>query len=472
MPVRSSCTRPRSSAVHWRRLALWGVIVGCCAAPAHAQTDPANPLLAASDSIETLVRHVSHSVVQIVVTGFRPVSTSSAGSETSVGRGRALGSGVVIAAGGYIITNAHVVNGAERIDVIAAAAANDEGAERRQASRTLRASLVGVADEWDLALLKVDGADLPFLPLARYDAVRQGQLVFAFGSPDGLRNSVTMGMVSAVARQMETDSPIAYIQTDAAINPGSSGGPLVNAKGQVVGINTFIRSSAGGSDGLGFALPSNLVELAVPQLREFGHLRRALIGLASQTLTPTIAEGLHLPPTGGLIVSDVLAGSPAAEAGIRVGDVVMAVDGARADEDTARLYLKLASLRAGMPVKVDLMRVGAAVTVVVTPAQIPEDDQDAALADPTAMVVEPLAILAVPGAPQGGGGVEVVARIDAPHAEDVALAVGDVIRSVNGTMVDSVPALRAALEAIGHQHAIVMHVGRAGRLTYVAFQRD
>jgi serine protease Do len=457
----------------WRALAICGVLVASATVPARAATDPGNPLIAASDSIEALVRTVSHSVVQVVVTGFRPVSAGSSDVDSSVGRGRSIGSGVVIDAGGYIITNAHVVAGAERIDVIAPAQADDEAAGPFRASRALQAALVGVSDEWDLALLKVEAPDLPALPLAGYDTVRQGQLVFAFGSPDGLRNSVTMGMVSAVARQMEADSPIAYVQTDAAINPGNSGGPLVNAKGQIVGINTFIRSSSGGSDGLGFALPSSLVGLAYPQLRDFGHLRRAIIGVVTQTLTPTIAEGLHLPPTGGLLVSDVLPGGPADRAGIRIGDVLTAVGGERADEDTARLYLHLASLQAGKAIRVDALRAEMPFSVVLTPAQTPGDDARSAIADPGAMVVELLAILGAPReAGEGAAGVVVLARLDSPHAEDVALSVGDVIRTVNGTSVESVDALRTALETVGHGRAIVMQVERAGRLTYVGFQRD
>src|SRR6185436_1282321 len=132
----------------------------------------------------------------------------------------------------------------------------------------------------DLALLKVDGVKLPALPLASYSQVRQGETVFAFGSPSGLRNSLTHGLISAVARQVDPDSPLIYIQTDAPINPGNSGGPLVNIRGEVVGVNTFIVSQSGGNEGLGFAIPSATARTAIGQLRKFGQLRRQEVGMS------------------------------------------------------------------------------------------------------------------------------------------------------------------------------------------------
>ena len=148
--------------------------------------------------------------------------------------------------------------------------------------------------------------------------IRQGELVFAFGSPEGLRNSVTMGVVSSVARQPDPDSPTIYIQTDAPINPGNSGGPLVNVDGELVGLNTFILTESGGSQGLGFAIPSAVVASAYPQLRKYGHLHRGLIGFSMQAITPALAAGLGLSRTSGVMVSDVMPGSAAEAAGIAV----------------------------------------------------------------------------------------------------------------------------------------------------------
>jgi serine protease Do len=282
-----------------------------------------------------------------------------------------------------------------------------------------------------------------------------------------------MGMVSAVARQMETDSPLVYIQTDASINPGNSGGPLVNVHGEVIGINTFIRSAAGGSDGLGFALPSNLVALAYPQLREFGRLRRAVIGVATQTLTSVIASGLHLPSTGGLIVSDVGRNSPADGAGIRVGDVITSIDGEEIeDAGPARLYLHLASLQAGHAITIAGQRSTSPFAVTVTPVEPPRDDDRVAMLDSRSMAIEPLAVLGVSYHAEGVAGVMVAARLDTPHAAEVSLSVGDVILSINGVAVDNVASLRQSVEAVGRRQAVVLQVLQSGRLAYVAFERD
>ena len=140
-------------------------------------------------------------------------------------------------------------------------------------------------------MLKVEGLKLPALPLATYSQVRQGEMVFAFGSPNGLRNSLTHGLVSAVARQVDPDSPQIFVQTDAPINPGNSGGPLVNIRGEVVGVNTFIMSQSGGNEGLGFAIPSATARTVFRQLRQYGYLRRQEVGMSIQTITPGMADG-------------------------------------------------------------------------------------------------------------------------------------------------------------------------------------
>jgi serine protease Do len=231
----------------------------------------------------------------------------------------------------------------------------------------LKARLVGVAVELDLALLSVDATGLPALPWADYDSLRQGELVFAFGSPDGLRDSVTMGIVSAVARQADPDSPLVYIQTDAAINPGNSGGPLVNVDGQIVGLNTFIATASGGSEGLGFALPSAIVSAVYPQLRATGRVRRASIGVAVQTFTPMLAAGLGLSLDSGLLVSDVMPGGPADGAGLRPGDVITAIDGSAVDRFTfSHFYLFLFGVRDGQEIRLTVRRGTDRLDVVAT----------------------------------------------------------------------------------------------------------
>ena len=442
-----------------------------------------NPLREASGSIEALVARVSRSVVQITVTGYQPTGDPSR-TDVALGRSHSLGSGVVIDTEGHILTNAHVVAGAERIEVTlpdrdVTAGPPRLGAMERQ---VVEARLVGIAPDLDLALVAVEVSGLEPLPLADYSRVRQGELVFAFGSPDGLRNSVTMGMVSAVARQTENFTPLVYVQTDAAINPGNSGGPLVNVNGELVGINTFIRSASGGSEGLGFALPSAFVGLAYPQLRDYGHLHRAVIGLAVQTVTPMLGTGLSLPLDARLIVADVAPGSPAAAAGFQAGDLLTAIDGRRVDDLTlAELYLTLYSLRSGQRLTLTARRGGETITAPLDAVDVPHVCERATVIDSQGTLVEPLGILGVsvdrrlalsmPGL-RGPAGVLVAARVNAQRTPAGVLESGDVIHAINGIAVTSPETLRAELARIARHGAIVLQVERNGQLTYVAFERD
>ena len=198
---------------------------------------------------------------------------------------------------------------------------------------------------------------LPPLPLGDSDTLRAGQLVFAFGSPLGLDNTVTMGVVSAVGRQLEPDDPMVYVQTDAPINPGSSGGPLVNAAGQVVGINTMILSQGGGNEGLGFAAPSNIVRAVYDQLRANGRVHRGSIGAVVQSITPVMARALDLPQDSGAIVADVDLDGPAGVAGLRVGDIVVALDG-KPIENGRQLDVNLYRRAAGDVAQLDVLRAG------------------------------------------------------------------------------------------------------------------
>ena len=177
-------------------------------------------------------------------------------------------------------------------------------------------------------------------------------MVFAFGSPEGLRNTVTMGAVSSVARQPDPDSPLVYVQTDTPINPGNSGGPLVDADGNLVGINTFILSSSGGNQGLGFAIPAVEVAYAYPQLLKFGHIHRPEIGLIAQAITPEIAAGLHLQRDFGVVAADVVPGEPADTAGLKIQDIILSVDGTR----TTSLPLFVSTLYMHTAIRCDARR--------------------------------------------------------------------------------------------------------------------
>src|SRR6476661_8182921 len=238
-----------------------------------------------NSSVRALVKRVTPSVVQVLVTGFGPVESSRGTTGLVLGRQQVIGSGVIIDPDGYIVTNAHVIRGAHRVQVNIPAASNDETPDRSLVSargRTVDARILGMDSDMDLALLKIEVKGLRSLPLCDYNKVRQGDVVFAFGSPEGLQDSVTMGVVSAAARQPNPDSPMVFVQSDAATNPGSSGGPLVNVDGELVGINTFIVTEGGGNEGLGFAIPSDVVAFAYPELRRYGHVHRGDVGLAVQ----------------------------------------------------------------------------------------------------------------------------------------------------------------------------------------------
>ena len=207
-------------------------------------------------------------------------------------RQHAVGSGVIVDSSGYIMTNAHVVEGAQRIRVALPLPMGDSAGQVPIGKRRiLEARLVGQHKETDLALLKIDETDLPTLPLLSQQRPHVGQLVFAIGSPEGLQNSVTMGVVSALARQADSTKPLTYLQTDAPINPGNSGGPLVDMNGFVLGINTFILSQGGGSEGLGFAIPARVVDFVYRSLRKYGHVHRVEIGAVAQEITPDSGGG-------------------------------------------------------------------------------------------------------------------------------------------------------------------------------------
>ena len=455
------------------------------ALPAAAQSarkpDPGpESLVRMNESTDALTRKVWPSVVQIIVTGYGTRAEQSKGDESRVvfGRQRSTGSGFVIDPDGYIMTNAHVVSGAQRIQVVLPPANADGTLATALSGRstTVNARLAGIATELDLALLKVD-VKLPALPLATYSELRQGETVFAFGSPIGLRNSLTHGLVSAVARQIDPDSPLIFIQTDAPINPGNSGGPLVNIRGEVVGVNTFILSQSGGNEGLGFAVPSATARTALKQLKQFGFLRRQEVGMTLQTITPPMAAGLGLKRNYGLIVSDVWPRSPAEKAGLKVGDVLVSVDGQPADNlPTVNYNFRLRDTPDS--VKLAVLRGEDEFVLMITPVEVrSEFDSAASMADPEKSLVAELGFL----------GVEIDARIAAiatglrdpfgimvvalasGGSSDVPLQARDIIRSVNKQQVTTLQALRDTMRAMPKGTPVTLQIQRDGKLMFVTF---
>jgi len=445
---------------------------------------PSDALERMNQAIDALTRKVWPSVVQIQVTGLGVRDERGTGEVSAVvTTQRSVGSGFVIDSDGYILTNAHVVNGAQRVQVVVPEASADGSLATALAGRSTvaPARIVGLTSELDLALLKVDGLKLPALPLAGYRDLRQGETVFAFGSPGGLRNTLTHGLVSAVARQIDPDSPLIYIQTDAPINPGNSGGPLVNIRGEVVGVNTFILSQSGGNEGLGFAVPSATARTVFKQLKQFGILRRQEIGISLQSITPTMAAALELTEDHGIIVSDVWPGGPAEGSGLKPGDVLVSVDGERADNlPTVSYNFRLRD--STDPVRIVVRREGSEKSFFVRPVEERSefDSVVAAASDPQQSLVPELGILGIEidqriaSAAKGlrdPYGILVMARA-AGGAGDVPLQPRDIIRSINTRAIFTIASLRDILRGLKPGAPVTLQIQRADRLTYITFTLD
>ncbi len=287
------------------------------------------------------------------------------GPTPGAGRAVSLGSGFIIDPAGYIVTNNHVIDGADEISVTLTD------------NTTLKAKLVGKDERVDLALLKVD-TDHPLkaVEFGDSDSARVGDWVLAIGNPFGLGGSVTAGIVSARGRDIRQGPYDDFIQTDAAINRGNSGGPLFNMDGKVIGINTAIYSPSGGSVGIGFSVPSNLARPVVMQLRQYGHARRGWLGVRIQQVTPDIAESLGLKTPAGAMVAGVNDGGPADKAGIRNGDVILKFNGQDVKE-MRTLPRIVAETDIGKGVPVELWRDGKNVTVTASVGEMPDDVQQA-----------------------------------------------------------------------------------------------
>jgi serine protease Do len=301
-------------------------------------------------------------------------------------------------------------------------------------------------------------------------------LDMAFGNPLGLEGSVSMGVVSSTSRQIKPDSTMIYIQTDAPINPGNSGGPLIDADGRVVGINTFILTQSGGSEGLGFAVPSNVVKNVYEQIRKEGHVHRGRIGIHAQTITQVMASGLSLPRDFGVIVADVEPEGPADKAGVQVGDIILRLNGKRL-ENARQLEVNVYRYPKGEKVSLDVLRGSETLKMDVPVVEDHEDpERFADMVNPEDNLVPRLGILGIAidktlaeMLPQlrRPYGVVVAAGSVSDFTSGTGLTQGDVIFSVNGSPVTSVPALKRKLDEFKSGDEVVLQIQRSERLMFV-----
>jgi len=460
------------------------------AAAESRSTDTQNVLRQMNSALQDLAARVSPAVVQIQTTGYGPLTEGDGdrGRTALIVRQHAVGSGVIVDANGYIMTNAHVVEGAHRIRVALPMSLNSSPSNLPAGRRQLfDAKVLGVHKESDLALLKIEQTDLPTLSLEAQQNIRVGQMVLAVGSPEGLQSSVTMGVISAVARQADPAKSLNYVQTDAPINPGNSGGPLVDMDGYVVGINTFILSQSGGSEGLGFAIPVRVVNFVYHSLRKYGHVHHVEMGAGAQEITPTLAEGLGLPQSWGVIVDDVTPDGPAAAAGVQVQDIILTADD-RPIETLSALTAATYLHNPDKPVKLEILRGTDAnknreKKILYVAAVEKHDQMDLLMdaTDPEKSLVPRLGILAIDitdqirsaiGTTRISGGVVVVGRAANLIVSDSGVQTGDIIHSLNTKPIDSVETLRSAVRALKSGDAVVLQIERDGGLQYLPFEME
>lgn len=466
-----------------KKLTIFSLVVFCCSAAAEEKSGrTAQSARGLNEALIAVADKVTPAVAMITVEGYQQLASNPAGV-SAFGMRRAGGSAVIISADGYLITNAHVVAGATRIQVqLSSHGAAPGRSIVRPPGDALPARVVGLDAETDLALLKVEAEGLRFLELADSDSVRQCQLVVAVGSPNGLESSISMGVISAVARQLQPDDRVVYLQTDAPINPGSSGGALVDVEGRLIGINTMILTQSGGSEGLGFAVPSNIVRFVVDQMRRNGFVLRGEIGVEAQTVTPGLAAALGLGRNRGVVLADVLPSGPADIAGLKAGDIVLALDG-KPMENARQFHVNLYSRGVASIVSLQVLRgpdIFEKKVVVLERSNSPE--RFASRVNENQHLVPRLSILALPLddsiagllpiPPRQSFGILVARLAVTTTGPNGDLLPGDVIYRVNREPVSTLRELRTALEKQQPGEALALQIERAGRIRFVEVRLD
>ncbi len=356
-----------------------------------------------------------------------------------------MGSGFIVSADGVILTNAHVVADATQVTV------------KLMDKREFTAKVIGIDRPTDIAVLRIDARDLPTVPLGDPSQTRVGEWVLAIGAPFGFENSVTAGIVSAKSRSLPDEGYVPFIQTDVAINPGNSGGPLLNLKGEVIGINSQIYSRSGGYQGLSFAIPINVAAQVRDQLVTHGKVTRGRLGVSVQDLNQALANSFGLETAHGALVSRVDTDGPAAKAGIEPGDIIIGLNGERV-ESSAELPPKVAAIAPGESVKVEIWRQGKSRELTATvgelkSAQVAANDSQGADQGRLGVAVRPLSPDEQKQIESSSGLLVLDSTGPAAHA---GIQRGDVILAVNGKPVISVEGLRKDLAALGKHAAILI----------------
>ena len=378
---------------------------------------------------------------------------------------RGEGSGFIVTADGYILTNAHVVKDASEVIV------------RLNDRREFEAKVVGFDERTDVAVIKIDSRDLPTVRLGDPTKLKPGQWVVAIGSPFGMQNSVTAGIVSATSRDLPSEQTVPFIQTDAAVNPGNSGGPLFNVAGEVVGINSQIFSPSGGYAGLSFAIPIDIANDVREQLVKTGKVTRGRIGVSIQPMTAGLAESFGLDRPRGALVNEVIAGGPAEKAGIKSGDIILSVDGRPVESDSS-LPAMISSIRPGKSTELEVWtdRKLRKVTSQVdefkeagAPAVAVQGSGGAATAEPAV-----LGLTVRPLNPQERQQVEtagslVIEAVTGP-AEAAGVQVGDIILSVGARRVRTLEQLQEAVKQ--SPPTVALQVQRDGRQLYLSVKKQ
>ncbi|WP_348658696.1 DegQ family serine endoprotease, partial [uncultured Stutzerimonas sp.] len=378
---------------------------------------------------------------------------------------QSLGSGFIISEDGYVLTNNHVVADADEIMV------------RLPDRSEMQAKLVGADPRSDVALLKIEGDGLPTVKIGSSEELKAGEWVVAIGSPFGFDHTVTAGVVSAKGRSLPNESYVPFIQTDVAINPGNSGGPLFNLDGEVVGINSQIFTRSGGFMGLSFAIPIDVAMDVANQLREDGKVSRGWLGVVIQEVNKDLAESFGLERPAGALVAQVMDGGPAAKGGLKVGDVILSVDGKSIDMSGDLPHL-VGAMKPGSKAKLEVVRDGQRKTLNIDIGALPEDGDVLASADGSSTKSQSNNRLGVSvtelsdaqrQALEISGGV-VINDISQGPAAMIGLRPGDVITHLNNEAIDSVKTFSQVVKDLPKNRSVSMRVLRDGRASFITFK--